>query len=162
MHEYSKVSVDYLESAPQKLVFEMDLPVTPAALFSIFERSDTWQWAGIEDVIWDREPPFNAETKRTIVQPSGNRLDEQFLVWEQDYRMVFRIDRGDVDMLSALIEDYTVVPVGENGCRFTWTIGYELRGWRQVLAPLLSIIVRLMFKNMVKDFQAMVEQQRST
>lgn len=134
----------------------LELPVSCQQLFEIFERRDTWQWAGIEDVIWDSEPPYHADTKRTIVQPSGNMLHEQFLVWEQDHRMVFRIESGDVSLLGALLEDYTVEPKGESACRFTWTICYELRDWRKLLSPLLSNVLRGMFKKMVGELEQTV------
>ncbi|MBT4160801.1 MAG: hypothetical protein HOC70_01110 [Gammaproteobacteria bacterium] len=156
MYQYKKVTLDYLNSAPRKMEFVVQLPVSCKEIFSIFERRDTWQWAGIEDVIWDSEPPFNANTKRTIVQSTGSRLDEQFLLWEQDRRMVFRIENGDVGLLGALLEDYTVKPIGDDACEFTWTIAYELSGWLRFFTPLLSVLVRLLFKKMVGDFQQMV------
>ncbi len=161
MHEYRKVSLDYLNEAPHTMQFIIELPVSCEQLFAIFERRDTWQWAGIADVIWDSEPPYDANTKRTIVQPGGAKLDEQFLFWEQNHRMAFRIERGDFSLLGALLEDYLVESAGDGTCRFTWTIAYEFRGWRSALSPLFKMILNRLFSNMTKELETMVVENYS-
>ena len=162
MYQCKKVTLEYLEAAPQTMKFVLELPISCEQLFRIFERRDTWQWAGIEDVIWDSELPYNADTKRTIVQASGLKLDEEFLLWEQDRRMVFRIEQGDIGLLGALLEDYTVKSLDDAACEFTWTIGYELREWRTIFTPILKILVHRSFKKMVTDFKQIVEQHKET
>ena len=144
MHQYKKVAMDYLDSAPNKIKMVNELPLSCRELFEIFEGTDTWTWAGIEEVIWGNEPPFNADTTRAIIQ-GGTRVEEQFLLWEQDRRMVFRIEQGEIGLLGALLEDYQVEPVGDGACRFTWTIAYEFNGWRQALSPLLGFLMKQSF-----------------
>jgi hypothetical protein len=139
-HEYKKVDLSYLIKAKNKLVFERKLNGSQEEVFSLIEKSGPWEWAGILNMEWS-EKPFNKNTTRTATLPSG-RVDEQFLLWEQNKRHVFRIERSPIKVLDVLVEDWEVKYVTEHESLLTWTLYYEFRGWLKYLTPLLKIVVR--------------------
>jgi len=55
MIEYEKVELDFLDSAPIKILLTANLNVTPPALFTLFEDPNAWQWATIKSVVWEQD-----------------------------------------------------------------------------------------------------------
>ena len=84
--------------------------------------------------------PYNSNTTRTAILSSGV-VEEQFLLWEQNKRYVFRIEKSPIKILDILIEDWEVKYISEYESLLIWTLYYEFRGWLKYLAPLLNIAV---------------------
>ncbi|MCZ6502482.1 MAG: SRPBCC family protein [Gammaproteobacteria bacterium] len=151
MIEYEKVDLDFLNSAPIKIVLTATFDISPATLFSCFEDPNSWGWATIEAVTWETPPPFGTGTTRTIELSGQRKVQEYFLLWEQDRRMAFRFERGDMREVSAFVEDYTVEEIGEGQCRLTWTIVMKLRGFAKLLSPLIGLVMKRTFSKMRDD-----------
>lgn len=143
-HEYKKVDLTYIKTAKNKLVFEQKVKGSQEKAFSFIEKSGPWEWAGILDMEWS-EKPYNTNTTRTATLPSG-RVEEQFLLWEQNKRQVFRIERSPIKILDVLVEDWEVKYITENESLITWTLYYEFRGWLKYFTPLLKIAIRTQSK----------------
>lgn len=139
-HEYRKVDLSYIKTARNKLVFEQKVQGNQEKVFAFLERSGPWEWAGIINMEWS-ERPYNSNSTRTAVLPAG-RVDEQFLLWEQNKRYLFRIERSPIKVLDVLIEDWEVNYISEEESILTWTLYYEFRGWLKYLTPLLKGVVR--------------------
>jgi hypothetical protein len=108
MIEYNKVGLEFLDSAPINILLTAELNITPEALFKQFEDPGAWEWAGIKSVVWETEPPFGLGTTRTIDIAGQGKVQEYFLLWEQDKRMAFRFEKGEMKLVSTLVEDYQV------------------------------------------------------
>ncbi len=139
-YEYKKVDLSYIKTAKNKLVLEQKLKGSQEKVFSFLEQSGPWEWAGIKNMKWS-DRPYDANTTRTAILPSGD-VEEQFLLWEQNKRHVFRIERSPVKVLDVLIEDWEVKYISEDESLLTWTLYYELRGWLKYFTPLLKGVVR--------------------
>ena len=146
-HEYKKVDLSYIKTAKNKLVLERKVQGSQEKVFTFLERSGPWEWAGITNMEWS-ERPYNSNSTRTAVLPSG-RVDEQFLIWEQNKRQLFRIERSPIKILDVLVEDWELSYISEQESLVTWTLYYEFRGWLKYLAPLLNGVVKKQSKKVI-------------
>ena len=159
MIEYEKVDLSFLGSAPIQISLSTELDITPAALFELFEDSSAWGWATIDSVVWETAPPYGPGTTRTVnISQGQGKVQEYFFVWEQDQRMSFRFEKGEMKLVSALVEDYQVEPIGEGRCRFTWNIAMQLRGVVRILTPLLGGVMKKQFSGMLDNLTAQVNK----
>jgi hypothetical protein len=149
MIEYDKVELDFLDSAPIKISLKADLDITPEALFKQFEDVDSWGWATIKSVIWETAPPYGRGTTRTVDVTGQGNIQEYFLLWEQDQRMAFRFDRGEMKLVSALVEDYQVEALPDGRSRLSWNVAIQLRGFARILSPLLAGVMKRQFAGML-------------
>lgn len=156
MIDYEKVAMDFLDSAPIKISLTADLDITPAALFALFEDSDSWEWATIKSVVWETEKPYGLGTTRTVDIAGQGKVQEYFLLWEQDQRMSFRFEKGEMKLVSALVEDYQVEALADGRSRLTWNIAMQLRGFIRILTPLLAGVMKKQFAGMLDNLVATV------
>lgn len=159
MIDYEKVGLEFLDTAPVRFELRATLNKTPAALFELFEGTDSWGWAGIVGVTWHGEPPFDSTISRTIEVKRQARVLEQFLLWEQDRRMAFRFEKGDIPVFAAFAEDYQVEAMGPTKSQLVWRIGMQLRGPWALLAPILRGVLRRRFQAMLDDLVAQADRQ---
>ena len=148
MLEYEKVELGFLKTAPIKIELTTRLNVSAEALFEIFEGPDSWGWASIKEVVWETPKPYGAGTTRTIDVEGQGKIQEHFFLWEQGKHMAFRFEKGEMKAVSVLVEDYSVKPISEDECEFTWTIGMKLRGILRLLTPILAGVMRKQFAAM--------------
>ena len=139
-YEYKKVDLTYIKIANNRLILEQKLEGSQEKVFSFLEQSGYWEWANIKNMEWSNRP-YNSNTTRTAILSSGV-VEEQFLLWEQNKRYVFRIEKSPIKILDILIEDWEVKYISEYESLLIWTLYYEFRGWLKYLAPLLNIAVR--------------------
>jgi|TARA_B110000908_G_C9869731_1_gene277783 hypothetical protein len=151
MIDYKKVELDFLDSAPIKISLTADLNIAPAALFKQFEDPHWWDWATIKSVVWETEKPYGRGTTRTVDIAGQGRVQEYFLLWEQDQRMSFRFEQGEMKLVSALVEDYQVQALAEGRSRLTWNIAMQLRGFIKILTPVLSGVMKKQFSGMLDN-----------
>lgn len=149
MIEYDKVELEFLDSAPIRISLTADLNITPNALFKQFEDSNSWGWATIKSVIWETESPYGRGTTRTVDVAGQGKIQEYFLLWEQDQRMAFRFEKGEMKLVSALLEDYQVKPLPDGRSCLTWNVAIQLRGFAKLLSPLLSGVMKRQFAGML-------------
>ena len=159
MVEYEKVELDFLDSAPIKISLSAELDMTPSALFKLFEDPNAWEWATIKSVVWENEQPYGRGTTRTVDIAGQGKVQEYFLIWEQDQRMSFRFEQGEMKLVSALVEDYQVEALTDGRCRLTWNIAMQLRGFMRILTPLLSGVMKKQFGGMLDSLVASVDRK---
>ena len=139
-YEYKKVDLTYIKIANNRLILEQKLEGSQEKVFSFLEQSGSWEWANIKNMEWSNRP-YNSNTTRTAILSLGV-VEEQFLLWEQNKRYVFRIEKSPIKILDILIEDWEVKYISEYESLLIWTLYYEFRGWLKYLAPLLNVAVR--------------------
>jgi hypothetical protein len=156
MVEYEKVELDFLDSAPIRISLAAELNITPEALFKLFEDPHSWEWATIKSVTWETEPPYGRGTTRTVDVAGQGKVQEYFLLWEQDKRMSFRFDKGEMKLVSALVEDYSVEALPDGRSRLTWNVAMQLRGFVRILSPLLSGLMTRRFAGLLDSLVVQV------
>ncbi|WP_442933014.1 SRPBCC family protein [Mycobacterium kyogaense] len=121
MHACERVGLDFLDSAPHRIVSTVDLEITPAQLFEVLADEHSWpQWATvITKVTWTSPPPRGVGTTRTVDMRGGLSGNEEFLAWDSFERMAFRFNEISTSAMAAFAEDYRVVPTSR-GCHLTW------------------------------------------
>ncbi|MFT5209484.1 MAG: hypothetical protein ACI9CE_001206 [Flavobacterium sp.] len=149
MIEYEKVELDFLDSAPIKISLTADLNIAPPELFTLFEDPNAWEWATIKSMLWETEQPYGRGTIRTVDVSGQGKIQEYFLLWEQDRRICFRFQQGEMKLVSALVEDYQVEALPDDRSRLTWNVAMQLRGFIRILTPILSGVMKRQFAGML-------------
>jgi hypothetical protein len=141
----AEVGLDWFDRAPVRFPFAVDLDVSPAALFRVFEDPASWpRWAhGIGKVDWTSPRPYTAGTTRTVTFWGGMQVYETFLAFEAPRFMAFRFDGATQEVWSAFGERYEVEDLGSGRSRLRWTVAYEPIGGFARVHPLLRPVMRL-------------------
>lgn len=143
------MTLDDFDRVEQRYVNTVELPVTPARLFEIFEDPASWpKWAlGIGRVEWTSPEPYGAGTTRTVFFWGGMEVYEDFFLWEAPHRMAFTFTGITQEIWTQFGEHYVVEPRGEDGCHFTWTVGYTPTGpfakMHGLIRPMMAMGFRL-------------------
>lgn len=126
MHACARVGLDFLDSAPYRIVSTVDLAITPAQLFEVLADENSWpRWATvITKVTWTSPPPRGVGTTRTVTMRGGIAGNEEFLAWDPFERMAFRFNEVSTSSMAAFAEDYRVVPTSR-GCHLTWIMALQ-------------------------------------
>jgi uncharacterized protein YndB with AHSA1/START domain len=128
--ETERFDLSYYDHAPVKFRYEVELPVTPAVLFDVFEDPTSWpRWApGIGSVEWTSAKPYAVGTTRTVRFWGGMEVYEEFLAYERGKHMAFRFNGASQLVFAAFGEQYTVTDLGDGRCRLVWQVSYEPTG----------------------------------
>lgn len=138
--KYREVGAEFLDSAPIRGTIRHDIPASAAATFASLEDPESWpEWLdAITAVTWTSPKPFGVGTTRDIDMKLG-AVSEYFYAWEAGRRMAFRFVSGKAPMFAAFVEDYEVIPTGDDSCEIVWRYGVELAGPAKVLTKVVSL-----------------------
>lgn len=156
MLEYKKAGLDFLNTAPIKFELKTRLALSPNDLFNMFEDENSWGWASIESVEWEAPKPYGEGTTRTIEIEGQGKVQEFFFLFEHGKRMAFRFEKGEMKLVDAFVEDYSVAAISDNESELTWTVAVELRGMLKLLTPIVKIVMKKQFSAMLDRLTAIV------
>lgn len=151
------VGLDFIETAPQRYVNEVELDVTPERLFEILDDEHAWPlWAtGLKRVDWTTPRPHGPGATRTVTFVGGGmEVYEYFFVWEPGKELAFYLTGASQEVWSAFAERYQVAPLPGGRCRLTWTLAYDpvggfaKRHW--LVRPLLGRGLRDFLKRLAR------------
>ncbi len=139
------VALSYFDQAPVRHRFQVELPVTPARLFEVFEDPESWpRWVpGIGRVIWTSPRPFGPGTTRTVQFWGGMEVYEVFSRWEAGREMSFYFTGTSEEVWRAFGEHYRVEDLGGGRCRLTWRVAFTPAGTFGRIYPLVGWMMRL-------------------
>ncbi len=142
------VGEDWFDTAPYRWTVQVELPVSAARLFEIFEDPASWsRWAaGIGRVDWTSAKPYRAGTTRTVTFWGGAKVYEDFFVYDPPHRMAFCFYATSELIWTAFAERYTVQALGDDRCRLTWQPAYEPAGGFARVHPFIKPLMSLTFK----------------
>lgn len=149
MLDYKKVQLEFLNEAPIRIKLKTQLAISADDLFDMFEDPNGWGWASIKSVVWDTPKPFGAGTVRTVDIDGQGKVQERFFLYEHGKHMAFRFEQGEMKVIGALVEDYLVKSTGQKSCELNWTIGMELRGLLKIMTPILRVVMKKQFGDML-------------
>jgi hypothetical protein len=152
--------LDFLERAPVRFVNEIELDAPPARVFAIFEDAAAWpQWfKEIVTVEWTSPRPYGVGTTRTVTLTTVT-VKEYFFVWEQDQHFAFYFTEISLPIAKALVEDYRLEDLGENRCKFIYTVGLEPTVWLRLGGSLVLKVYGKMFRQATENLATYVRAQ---
>ena len=152
------VDMNFLESAPVKIVNSVDISATPEQIFSVFEDENSWpQWfTGIVDVEWTSPKPFGVGTTRTV-NLGAMKVYENFIHWEDNQRFAFYFTKTSLPFVKALLEDYRLEALDSTTTRFTHTVAYEPAFLLSLLGPIGKAALNRNFKKATESLVRFME-----
>ncbi|MEU9118992.1 SRPBCC family protein [Streptomyces sp. NPDC048506] len=116
------VELDFVESAPLRLVFAAEIAAPPEAVYPALV-DDVPGWA-----CWFTGVARAASTHdgrgREVRLTGGTRFTETVLAAEPDAHYAYRVDTTNAPGLRALLEDWRLTPAG-GGTRLRWTFAAD-------------------------------------
>ncbi|UQA96727.1 SRPBCC family protein [Streptomyces halobius] len=116
------VELDFVESAPLRLVFAAEIAAPPQAVFAaLAEDVEGWsRWfTGVS-----RSAATDGGKRREVRLTGGGRFTETVLAAEPDEYYAYRVDTTNAPGLHALLEDWRLTPSG-TGARVRWTFAMD-------------------------------------
>jgi hypothetical protein len=135
------VGAEFLATAPCRFVTDVDLDVTPDALFAVLEDERSWPaWVrpGITRVTWTSPRPFGVGTTRTVEMVGGMEVYETFFEWRRGEVMAFALTGATQSVWRSFAERYEVTPLAAGKCRLRWTLAYDPVGGFARVQPLIK------------------------
>lgn len=153
------VDDSFLRDAPLIARSSMECPVPAEQVWSELTGPGSLAWCTIfHEALWTSPRPYRVGTTRTARVFWGlMRIDERYIVWEEGRRKTFIGLNNSLPFFSRLCEEYLVEPLGQERCRFTWTIAAELATVARPLGPIMPRLLGTLFSDCRRHFGGAVE-----
>ncbi|MFS8199859.1 SRPBCC family protein [Streptomyces sp. CWNU-52B] len=117
-HRLRPVDLDFVETAPVRLVFARELTASPEAVYrALAEDVDGWpQWFPAVSSARSTD----GGSGRRIRLKGGTRFEETVVAAEPNEVYAYRVDVTNAPGLRALVEEWRLAPDG-SGTRVRWT-----------------------------------------
>ncbi|KUJ68154.1 polyketide cyclase [Streptomyces albus subsp. albus] len=115
------VGLDFLETAPLRLVFTAEAFAPPEAVFAVL--ADVDGWPGWFDAVTAARP-LDGGRRREVRLRGGTRLVETVLAADPAERYTYRVDGATAPGLRALLEEWRLTPAG-GGTRIRYTFALD-------------------------------------
>lgn len=114
LHQLRSVDLEFLDTAPVRFTYEVELPTSVDVLFAAISASpSTWMWfPGLADGRYEGEAPHGVGTRRAI-SLEGTVYRETILAWDAPTRWAYRVDESSVTTFDALAEDWVMEARGD-------------------------------------------------
>ncbi|MFJ9416628.1 SRPBCC family protein [Streptomyces sp. NPDC101227] len=116
------VELDFVESAPLRLVFAAEVTAPPKAVYAAL-ADDVAGWS-----CWftgvSRAESTDGGRGRDVRLTGGTRFTETVLAAEPDAHYAYRVDATNAPGLRALLEDWRLTPAGGR-TRLRWTFAAD-------------------------------------
>lgn len=125
LHQLRTVGLDFLEHAPVRFTYEVELPASVDVLFAaISANPSTWTWfPGLADGRYESPAPHGVGTIRAI-SLEDTVYRETILAWDNPSRWAYRVDESSVSTFDALAEDWVVEARGHVSV-LRWTFAVD-------------------------------------
>ncbi|MFE7131775.1 SRPBCC family protein [Streptomyces sp. NPDC057638] len=116
------VELDFLDSAPVRLVFTTTMRARPAAVYQALAEDVTAWGTWFPAVSWAR--PTHGGAGREIKLRAGVRFGETILAADPAERYAYRVDTTNAPGVTALLEEWRIDPGGD-GSRVRWVFATD-------------------------------------
>ncbi|MGW0773762.1 SRPBCC family protein [Streptomyces sp. NPDC002835] len=116
------VGLEFVESAPLRLVFSAQLSASPEALYAAL-ADDVAGWPDWFTAVTAARPVDDG-AGREIRLKGGTVFTETVLAREPDSRYAYRVDQTNAPGLRALLEEWRITPTA-HGARLRWTFAAD-------------------------------------
>lgn len=155
------VDMTFFERAPYVYTAEEEVAVPAELLFDSLQSAEDWPcWAKpIQKVEWTSPQPFGIGTTRTVYMMAGMTGYEEFIAWERGREMAFCFTHCSKPNVDSFAERYEITPLGDKRCRLRWTMAMKPKGLSNVFMPMVSPLMRLGVKQMLKALRRLLENR---
>jgi hypothetical protein len=121
-HRLRPVGLDFVDTAPVRLVFAQEISATPKAVFHAL-NDDVPGWAEWFAAV-TRARPLDDGAGRDIRLRGGGRFRETVIAAQDAEVYAYRVDVTNAPGVRALAEEWRLVPAG-TGTRVQWTFAAD-------------------------------------
>lgn len=121
-HRLRPVGIDFVETAPVRLVFAREVAASPEAVFRALAE-DVAGWSEWFSAVALARPTGDG-AGREIRLRGGTRFDETVLVAKSPETYAYRVDVTNAPGIRALVEEWRLTPAG-GGTRVQWTFAAD-------------------------------------
>lgn len=121
-HRLRSVELDFVETAPLRLVFAAEVSAPPDAVYRAL-ADDVEGWPGWFTAV-TAAVPVDAGAGRAVRLRGGIVFRETVVAAEPGERYAYRIDSSNAPGLRALVEEWRLTPAG-TGTRVRWTFAAD-------------------------------------
>ncbi|MFC5801830.1 SRPBCC family protein [Streptomyces formicae] len=119
-HRLDPVQLDFVETAPLRLVFATEVSATPAELYrALAEDVEGWP-AWFRAIVSAR--PTDGGAGREVRLRGGTRFEETIMAAEPDSRYAYRVDVTNAPGVRAMVEEWRLTPTDSGRTRVQWTM----------------------------------------
>ena len=148
------VDADFLDKAPWRFVNSAELDWGAERVFAVLADAPSWpRWyPGMVQVDWTTPKPFGVGSRRTV-KLAQLTVYERFFRWEPGRRFSFDFEAASLPFFRSAAEDCLLEPIGENRCRFTYTVAIEPSFVLTLTSPVMRKTMGDSFKQGVVGLQ---------
>ncbi|MEI5010367.1 SRPBCC family protein [Streptomyces sp. PmtA] len=147
-HRLRPVELDFIESAPVRLVFTAEVRADPAAVYRALAE-DVEGWPGWFTAITSARPTQDGGGREVRLR-GGTRFRETIMSTEPGERYAYRIDETNAPGMRAMLEEWRLTPAG-SGTRVRWTMAVDGTGPLRLLMRLARPGVGRAFRDAVRN-----------
>ncbi|MCX5418716.1 SRPBCC family protein [Streptomyces sp. NBC_00078] len=114
--------LDFVETAPVRLVFAREISAAPEAVFRALAE-DVAGWAEWFSAV-RLARPLDGGARREVRLTGGTRFEETVLAAKEAEVYAYRVDVTNAPGMRALVEEWRLVPAG-TGTRVQWTFAAD-------------------------------------
>ncbi|MFJ2767022.1 SRPBCC family protein [Streptomyces sp. NPDC087300] len=120
--QLSPAGLEFIESAPLRLVFAREVSAPPEAVYRALadEVTDWPRWFTAVTLC----NPTDGGKGREVHLKGGTRFKESILAAESPERYAYRVDESNAPGLRTLVEEWRLTPAGP-GTRVQWTFAAD-------------------------------------
>jgi uncharacterized protein YndB with AHSA1/START domain len=140
------VPLSFRESSPHRIEITQEIDAPPARVFAVIEdgeRASAW-FADIQAVRWTSPPPHGNGSER-VVELRAMSVKERFLAWEPGERIAFHIYAITLPLVTAMLEEMVLEPLGEGRTRLVWRVHYRPALLMKLTHPIVRAVYRRIF-----------------
>jgi len=155
------VDMTFFDTAPFRYVADVVIKSSAVDVFSSFENAEDWpRWVKlIRTIEWTAEQPFGIGTTRTVSTVGGLVAHEEFIAWERGREMAFCFTHTSDGRMESFAERYQIDEIDDNSCRVKLTVALRPRGVSRYFLPLVSPVMRVGLKLMLRRLACMLEER---
>ena len=129
--------ITFVDRAPVVVRVETIARAAPAKVWPAFADARLWvEWfAGMKDAHYTSPEPHGVGSTRHV-HVQGFKVDETILAFDEGKRFAFRVDRGNLPVLAALVEVITLEAI-DGGTRVVYRQALEAKSWFRPLVPMM-------------------------
>lgn len=139
--------MSFVESSPFQLRNRAVIAAPPERVFEIIatgEGQDEW----FQDFVacrWTSPPPHGEGATREI-ELQRMKVKERFLVWEPGKRLSFCLYASTLPLVTEMLEDMQLEPVGEKDTLLRWDVHYRPSLGMRLVHPAVRLVFGQMFR----------------
>ncbi|MGW7367248.1 SRPBCC family protein [Streptomyces sp. NPDC054841] len=118
-HRLRPVELDFVDSAPLRLVFAAEVRAEPSAVYRALAE-DVEGWPAWFTAVTSARPTGGGAGREVRLR-GGTRFQETIMSAEPGSRYAYRVDETNAPGVRAMLEEWRLTPTG-SGTRVQWTM----------------------------------------